>query len=122
MHEIELYEGVSFNCKVDLKMKRPPILLHCKYEGIAHHMNLYGSFVIKEPSEKNKQFHAIGLPCIKVMPPKNQEKDNEFEHEWFYISMTGDQKMTVRVTFGGTILPETRGSRARSRQANTASR
>ena len=53
-YEIELFEGVNFSCKVDLKLKRPPILLHCKFDGIPHHMNLYGSFISKEPNEKNK--------------------------------------------------------------------
>jgi len=117
-YNIELYEGVPHSIKISTVFKRPPIMLHINYEGIAHHMTLIGSFFEKDPTMEKKDFHCAGRNLIRIFP-NNNDRLKTFDREAFYITLLGDQNITVRLSFGGSTLPETRG---KSRGATASSK
>jgi hypothetical protein len=78
-------EGLPFNCKISLLMRRPPITIQIEYENDTIGMTMYGSFDHQLPNRFKKHMARRGrIEEIEVFP-KNQFKADYEPHPYFYM-------------------------------------
>lgn len=88
-YNLELYAGIPFLGKVNLKGRKPP----CTVIFDRPDVSMYGSFIHKEPnSSRSDMFHS-GKTSIRVFPNNDRRASDWYGYDWFYMSIEADCKL-----------------------------